>query len=180
MLLYRGDYSAVSKLADTYTSQKEYGLTLKNEHLKWPIIAKSIYIDTLRGSAGRWGIKVILLLIMVILEVVKWKSSYIVNISSIVIINALCLLFANEYFYYAEQLVDNNKKGLILPISPFELTISGIVMPSAFICLIYILYSFLNSFSILLVVALTIINLYVDETLYVNQRGTKSKENLSK
>lgn len=173
----RGDYSAAAKLADSYNSQKEYSLTLSKDHLKWPIIGKSLYIDTIRASAGRWGIKVILLLIVIIMEVVKWKYSYIMSICSLAILNVLILLLVNEYFYYAEQLVDNSRKGLFLPIAPIKLTISAMTMPSVFISMVYALYSFLNGYSIFLLVTLILVNIIINFlqflTVFINRKKRK-------
>lgn len=157
----RRDYAAAAKLTDEYNSRKNYVFTLKKERLKYPIISKSIYIDTLRASASGWPMKAALVLLIVIIENINY-SSYPLAVCSCIIANTLCILLANEYFFYTEQLLNKARNGLFLPISSTTLIICSTIMPNIFISLIYLFYGFLAECSITRLLILVSINILIN------------------
>ncbi len=124
----------IVSIANEMEKDKVFSFKLKDKMLKYPLIAKSIVIDTLRRPGIYWVIKAILFVVTVICanEIsTEWLAVAIIPL----MFGNLIASFIRDSAYEANKLVLKQNSGLVIPYGEWYIAISYSIVP-AVLCVV--------------------------------------------
>ena len=128
------DQTMLANLSNEHMKEKHFVFQIKDKLLKYPLVAKSVVVDTLRRPAFYWVIKIFLFIVTAIFsnEInIKWLSVVIIP----VLIGNLVASFIRDSAHEVNKLVLKQNVGLVIPYSDWYVAISYSVAPSV-LCII--------------------------------------------
>ncbi|MBO5387206.1 MAG: hypothetical protein J6A59_03595 [Lachnospiraceae bacterium] len=150
----------IVNLANEMDKDKDFRLKLKDGMLKYPLVAKSIVIDTLRRPNIYWGIKIILLMVAIICANEITTEGLSVAIIPVMFGN-LIASFIRDSAYEANKLVLKQDNGLAIPYSDWCIAISYSIAPLVLCLITLAIASVFCVFSFITCLSVLVVNLFI-------------------
>ena len=131
------DQVMLANIANEFVKEKRFLFDIKDKMLKYPLVAKSIVVDTLRRPAMYWGFKIVIFVVTVICanEIdIEWLSGVIIP----VLLGNQIASYIRDSAYEANKLVLKESSGLIIPYSDWYIALSYSVVPTVLCCITFV------------------------------------------
>lgn len=155
------DQVMLANIANEFVKEKHFPFKLKEKMLSYPLVAKSVIIDTLRQPTYYWGMKIMLFVIAVICSneiSIPWLSVALIP----VLFGNIIASFIRDSAYEANKLVLKQSSGLVIPYSDWYIALSYSAAPTVLCTITLIGACVFCGFNVLACFWAVVINLIIN------------------